>query len=422
MKKIMFSLFPIFFISISVFADQPVNYGNNVYALFSENFNGIKIDLDAWTGQTNNGNSTQTPNLNDRDRVAFIEWNGGGDLFGLVTERGVMDYSSSEARIEGNTFFRMETIQGGGWSGFGYQFRTSTDAIAKQDMSAYANGSIEFWARSSSPNVGNYKFGIKQNGYERMFSLSGLGFTPNGQWQKITIQFGTASFPNTWLTDVEAPLLVLTNNTTAIIDFDQIVWRKAGNPVSWDIKLMDVNTKQLSASSEITWTNLSSLGTWKVADQYFELKMDCIPDKNWGIQIFSNAKAAYASPEYTGASTDTAFGLINTIDTQIMLPMAWRITDKTLPFVGNGAYGSYNQTLELAYHNAGTYDGLYDSGTLSTGVNAPNPQNWMPWFFLKDRCQYASDTDLEADEYTKVWTNKGFHAAPSASDETYYGM
>jgi hypothetical protein len=424
MKKFLFSLLSITVLSIAAYADQPVNYGNNVYSIYSENFNGVKTSLEKWTGQTNNGVKTQNPELSDRDRTYWSEWNGGGDGLGIIDIRGDMSYTGTEERIDGAQYYRYISKQGNGWSGFSIVFKDSAGGDGGnilRDMSLYAGGTIEFWARSNDTASQGYKAGLKNTLVDgqgdKVVVISNYGFAADNSWHKVVIPISALGAD---LTIVSNPFHFITSNITSMIDIDQIVWKKAGNAVSWSVKLKNVSNSQDAGSGPITWTP-SLPGSWKTANQYFELKLDCIPSKHWGIQIFSDAKSSSASPKYTGASTDTAFGLVNVEDPARMLPMAWRVTDKALPFVGTGSNGSYNQTLELALTPEGvTPVGLYDSGSLANGINIPlgDRYGWQPWFFLKDRAQYSSDAALEADDYTKVWTYKGFHGSP----DNYWGM
>ncbi|MDR2425560.1 MAG: hypothetical protein LBD46_00010 [Endomicrobium sp.] len=428
------SVAPLFAQSIAG-STQTSNFGNNIYSLYSENFNGIKIDLHLWSGQTNNGTPTQTPNLNDIDRVRLIEWNGGTAGWGAVSERGDLEYSNNEEKVEGNKFFRVNFLQAvtNGWAGWGFIFKDGTTADngygnnTYRDMSAYANGKIEFWVRTSATSSQYFQVGFQtsSNG-DKLVTLGSLsGFVMDGKWHKVSIDLTPY---NSFLNNVKMPFIMTmsgANAYSAILDLDQIVWKKAGNAVSWDAKLMVVSTAvyQESSSSEITWTLTNAMPNgWKAADQYLELTLDCIPNDNWGIQIFSDTKAAYANPKYTGASTDTAFGLVNTDDTTKMIPLAWRVTDKVLPYTGTGnsSIGDYNQTLEIGFYSGGNISGIgtVNAGLYDSGSPAPNKEAYHPWFYLKDKSQYASDAALEAEDYIRVWDKRGFHASP----DSYWGM
>jgi hypothetical protein len=312
-------------------------------------------------------------------------------------------------------------------------FKTADNANTFRDMSAYKNGTLEFWARTtlSSANLQNYFVGIQTSTSDYVLSLASLNLMPNNNWQKITINLSRWNVSNdAILKDVKCPFLMTINNAATsggVVDIDQIIWRKPNAAASWSAKLVKVSTAPFTsysytplASNAITWTITSLPGGWKVADQYIELKIDSVPGNNWGIQIFSNAVDGTNTPKYSGTvSTSTAWGLIDTKNPMKMLPMAWRVTDKVLPFVGyyykpdgKDAVAASNQTLELAYTSSGTLSdgatkynsGLYDSGTLGKGyeIDEAKRKAWQPWFFLKDKKTYLNDTKLREDDYTII--------------------
>ncbi|MDR2192146.1 MAG: hypothetical protein LBO62_04645 [Endomicrobium sp.] len=431
MKKLLFTLSALIFFIPFVFSAQSENIGRNIYAIYSENFNGVKIDWNLWTGQLNNGTATETAiNISsDNAREWPDTWRGSG---GVATYNIVEStYSSTESK-DGNKFLRHTITLRGLNASSAWDiicFVDNNDAPISRNMSGYAGGKLEFWARSSSQDTQNLKIGIKANNANRLTTLGNAGFTADGFWHKISIDLNTLVGNNTtWLNYVSAPFVVVAEyyaSADIIIDFDCIVWKKAGNAVSWDAKLMDVSTNQQSTSAEIKWTMPNGIPNgWKVADQYFELNLDCIPNDNWGIQIFSDTKSSNANPKYTGTSTDTAFGLIDTVDTTKMLPLAWRVTDKVLPYVGteNPVTGDYSQTLSIGFFPGGNISGVAEyvnAGLYDSGSVAPNSQAYHPWFYLKDKAQYNNnDAALEADEYIRVWDKRGFHASPDA----YWGM
>ncbi|MDR1941868.1 MAG: hypothetical protein LBQ47_06050, partial [Endomicrobium sp.] len=422
MKKIIFVLLLTMFLPIVSFAVQTTNYGDPVYAIFSENFNGIKVDLQMWTGQSDRA---ETVSLNDRDRAFVAPWAGGGDGINYST----LEYASVADSRDGNIYGRITTTAGNGWSGFTILFKDSASGDGNNvapSMMEYSGGTLEFWARSSHAPSLNYQVGIQTNSGDKLVTLGNLGFVANNTWQKLSIDLTQW---NSFLGAVGGPFHMITTNNPATFDFDAVVWRKPGNSVSYDVRLMDVATHQQSTMTYITWDNNSIGSQWKVANQYLELNLKSLPSgansgMNWGIQIFSNATAANnpsASPAYSGSTVAVTFGLINTSDTARMLPMCWRVTDKALPYTGPG--NANNQTTNIAFF-AGDQTlgaGLYDSGsTTSAGLPDPNAERYHTWFFLKDKSQFGETGVYDGADYLRVWDRRGFHSA--AGELNYFGM
>jgi hypothetical protein len=92
--------------------------------------------------------------------------------------------------------------------------------------------------------------------------------------------------------------------------------------------IRNISDNQPAANGLITWSSVAAgTTTWKTANQYIEISYSGLP-ASWGIQIYTDNKAATANPKYTGTA-DPA-GLVKTDNTIISLPMAWRITDSVI--------------------------------------------------------------------------------------------
>ncbi|MDR1695877.1 MAG: hypothetical protein LBR69_04525 [Endomicrobium sp.] len=111
-----------------------------------------------------------------------------------------------------------------------------------QNMSAYMNGTIEFWVRSSTPNAGTLiSLGYKEKHFStgaetpRVKSIASLNpsFTSDGNWQKIILPVNGAAFGVAdsvieagLSNNVVLPLLVEVSGAVTF-DIDCIVWRKS---------------------------------------------------------------------------------------------------------------------------------------------------------------------------------------------------
>ena len=422
-----------FFTAGKLLAGNTTNYGKNVYAIFSENFNGVKMSLHEWTGQMNGASPTETPDLTDRDRAEVYLWPSPPATQIQLSDPNIT-YTTLEDPQDGNEYWRITTSGGGNWwDGMSVTFVDSFSSETFRNMSDYAGGTIEFWARSSSVNATGYRIGITATSGDKWINIGNIGFSPNGTWQKIRIElrdytYLEAKFAVVATENIKNAFLFFTNNMNSYIDLDGIVWRKPGSAVSFDAILMDVGTTTPSSTSYLTWDENVLQTGWKAANQYVELSLDCIPGDNWGVQVYTDCTAALnpsANPAYTGTMTSAApMGLIDTSDTAKVLPMAWRITDKLLPFTGTNdpVMQDYDQTLNIGFFPGGydgltyVYPGLYDSG--STG---PNPQFYHTWFYIKDKAQFGSEPDVSyGGDYIRAWSRKGFHAA--AGSGNYFGM
>ncbi|AKL98056.1 hypothetical protein [Endomicrobium proavitum] len=440
MRKFFITLSLIVVATANVFAAQSENYGSNIYGLFSENFNGAKLSLSAWTGQLNAGAPTETPNLDDRDRAEVYVFGGGSVFMTTVVYTSAHNTLGGQS-LDGIWFWRIIASTGGNtWDGFSVTLVSSSSVTPIPDaprlMSAYKDGSIEFYARSAHPTVENFNVGITllyndSVSVDYVDTLGSYGFTADGTWQKVIFPLTSANLGatvdmDTWR--IKNIFVLLKNNSTGTLEIDQIIWKKASAPVTFDFKLMDTATGLASANSYISWNENKIAQGWQVSDEYLELNLDSLPNDNssWGIQIYTDATSsnAQANPKYTGVlNSSTNFGLISTSDTTKMIPMAWRVTDKVLPYVGtnNVAMEDYNQTKNISLFLGG-YDGpdyvapgLYDSGNPGTGS-----QFYHCWFFMKDKSQFGMAADVyNGMDYLRVWDKRGFHAA---AGETFYGM
>lgn len=415
--RILSAAFMIFFSLSPVFADN--NIGRNVYSVYTENFNGVKIEYRDWTGQIDR---PQVVDSADLDRGAF--WpNKYGNASIVVDE---LLYEEGEERIDGNKFWRaninINAASSSVWMPVNF-VNPLYNGTEERNMNAYIGGTLEFWIRSSSPQADHVRVGIVAEWGNKVAMTYQL-FTPNGEWQKIVIPLSNLYSINR----VSAPFILLADASyftlsfpiNLVIDIDNIVWKKASGAGSFNITIKNISDNE--AAQEITWDqSVFGLG-WRAANQYVELDLDSLPDDNWGVQIYTDNTSNEASPQYTGDMTpDITSGLVSEEDPSKMLPMCWRVTDKVLPYSGTGdpVAKDYDKTLNMriGYDPEEDAYGLYDSGS-----NDPGASTYFPWFFMKDKAMFTyADPDIyNGADYLKVWDKKGFHAA--AGEVNYWGM
>ncbi|MBQ3943535.1 MAG: hypothetical protein II669_04375, partial [Elusimicrobia bacterium] len=128
---------------------------------------------------------------------------------------------------------------------------------------------------------------------------------------------------------------------------------------------------------------------WSVAEQYLEMDVDGeFQNNNWKIRVYTN---------------NDINGLYNIDNENDVLPMAWKISCSTLPYVytdydAQGNPFQNKNTYEIGENKseAGEFFGLYDAGKVEflhdEGVK------WLyPWFFVK--------ANGDTSEYSVIWQN-----------------
>jgi len=355
------------------------NNTRNVYSVFSDNFNGIHFDAPS----------------SDTDSVGFQLWK----------DQSMTGETMSDTPIEGKSYSKLtngtpdpdHSIWKYGGGGF-----VSTNSNGYNDMSAYYDGNIKFYARSSDSNMANMKVGVKLNGTEIMVTLASLGFTANGQWQELT--FALTSSTSSGITSAnlaKTNVLFIFNlpEDNYVVDesicFDNIRWVKnnAGATFSVVRKNVSDNSEVSDQTTPISFSEDTYGQGWSVADQYLEMDIDGeFTGNNWTVRVFTNNDIA---------------GLYNVDDTSDVLPTAWKVSCSTLPYVytdydDQGVSFQNKNTLEIGEKKgeSGEIFGLYDQGKVDflqdTGVE------WLyPWFFVKT----TGDTSAQS----IILNNEGCH-------------
>jgi len=353
-KKILSSVFALAlaaaFVPAMLFGD---NRNLNIFGIFSETFDGV--NWDAPPAEAANPNNVRlftwgNPTISPQQRPADIPLN---DM------------------VDGREFWIL--VGGGGGQGMGITFVDSTNNTARTvDMSAFAGGYLEFWARSWVPSAPNVSFGFATgiSGGDQVQTLGSLGFVANSQWQRIRIPLPSAAN----LTDVRVPFLV--TGISPPVDIDSVVWRR---PTAGTFGVTVRNISDNAEVSEISWAQ-NAIGNFAVAEQYIELNLDRLNARNWGIQIYTDNRrtaAPAANPQFTGVAAANPVGLVNEDDTTQALPMRWRINNGELTNFGN---------------LTSTVPGHY-------------------WIWLTDRQHWHVDSAnlYDGARYVTVWSNRGIH-------------
>jgi hypothetical protein len=293
---------------------------------------------------------------------------------------------------------------GGIFMQFGYN---GTDASPKvpTNMSAYANGSLQFMAKIYT------ECGVKvewTTGSKELLMHANLGVAMDNQWHQVSVPL--SSFTGIDLSSITCPAdffsqWVASPPLTRTLWIDNVLWQKFNPNPSVTCKLK--NALSHAVATEVTWSGVNLGSTrWKAADQYIELSYDFFTP-NWGIQIYTDNTAAGANPRYHGAGNPA--GLVGQTNaggldpSSSTLAMCWRITDSTItvPNIQQGA--------------AGASDRLWDS-------NVVNGDQYPCFFWMKDKgtpddpaTTSVNEVFVNADDYITAWDSRGIHHAEGAN-------
>ncbi len=365
-KNFILSLFVLLFALSSVVL--AANNTRNVYSVYSDNFTGAHFY----------GESVTVPS-SDEDGMKEYHWN-----------QKMVVTPQSDGVVEGVQYSRYTIPAEMGWDVIAYTPVTGSNTVAPRDMSAYANGSIKFLARSTKSSfltakVGyQYRYSGSDTNYTK--TLSELNFVADGQWHELSIPV-----PSVNLGLVKALFLFqpMTLTEGDYIDIDNIRWVKnnAGATFSVIRKKVSDNTVVSDQTAPISFSEDSYGQGWTVADQYLELDIDGeMLNNNWTVRVFTNNDIA---------------GLYNVNDTTDVLPTAWKASCTTLPYSYTDDKGANINTLQIGENKnqAGDLLGLYDAGKVAL---IGEDVKWLyPWFFVT--------TQNDTSAASLVFCNQGCH-------------
>ncbi len=348
-------MFTLLFATSFVFAG---NIGRAVYGVLTETYNGASID-----------------NPSAGDDYAH-NW-------------GSPDSSSD--RIEG----AISTSVGSQWW-FGVCFDSP------QDMSAYTGGRLYFSAKvpttidiNNAGNVFKVSDGVDEivqfnstniKRIDNGSTVLGTTISNDNKWHTYYIDLSSFGGEDLDLTNITYPFIVgnTTNNKTLLID--NVYWTKASSATrSFNVTVKNISDNQVAANEIITWNQSCFRQSWTAAEQYIELDLDQ-ESSNWFVRVYLD----------NGKATRNGLYCVDSDDSEIVLPMAWRVSPNLLP-------NSTGDTLQIAevYHAAADVVRLYDYG--KHGSTDPW---WYPWIYAIDKTKPLGDDEIK---FTKVWDMQGIH-------------
>ncbi|MHB9154845.1 MAG: hypothetical protein ACYC5N_04020 [Endomicrobiales bacterium] len=269
---------------------------------------------------------------------------------------------------------------GGMWMQFGYDGYTNPKV--PQNMSAYSGGRIEFMVKTAVEMTVKIEWGASGASEKRI--NADLGIPLDNQWHRAQVPL--SAFTGIDLTAITIPAgfhalwMASPPGYARTYYIDNVNWVKPAldmTPLLLTPRTIGTNFP----SASIVWSGVQ-LGVtgWKNTNQYVECTLK-YSTATWGIQIYTDNKAATANPRYTG--TGSAGGLVDGADTTKALPMCWRIVDVT--------------TTTYTIANTADYAHLY-SPDIGDG--------FYPWMYIKDK----SDPDfVNSADYITAWDLRGIH-------------
>ncbi|MDR1695632.1 MAG: hypothetical protein LBR69_03250 [Endomicrobium sp.] len=396
MKKILITLSLLIVSSTISFAAD--NIGRNVYSIYSENFNGVKI------------NWLISPYYDQASLDNCMIWVGWGAAAAAVP--AFVSTDALPGAFEGSYYWRLTSTAGNGsYWGNGVQFVSGVGggSPGNVNMSDYYGGTIEFYFRPDNLTIcNNLSVGITDvaASNDRLYTLSSLATSTIqlNEWNKAVIKLdGSRSITSTYLSSILYCFMYSASLTTVgTVDFDQIVWKKAsGNMTNNSFSVTAKNISNDAVASSITWNSseITAGDRWFAAEQYLQIDLDYLESDNWKVLVYTNDSAVYTGSE-TGYS-----GLINMADTSKKIPMSWRATNKVLTSTGDPSY----------------IIGIEDNEPADFYAVGPDGKKWKCWFFMRDLSHFQlldeENIRVQDNDSVVVWDKRGFHGAPG---QTWY--
>lgn len=402
-KFVSLLLFILLGVSSFVVAES-VNNKRNVYSVYSDNFNGVHF-----YDYENNPNVPE----DDGDGIKFDIWNDQWTPNG--TMRSTTIYSSDgDIAPEGKSYTRY--IFGEyTWAGCAYARKVHVTDDAKIDMTAYEKveieqtktGEIKFVLRSQYPNVlDKCQVGfialdgtnVKYQYFEFLKNLS-VNFSSNTtSWQEFSYKIPTDAAP--YLDKVTTLFALKIENVkkgsilNETLDIDNIRWVKPEvSGVSFSVIMKNISdNKQVNTSLTFSPDAYGQSNHWPVTQQYLELDIDGeFSQNNWGVRLYSSSTTA---------------GLYDENNPSKVLPMSWKVSCSTLPYVyvkDKQTDKKDKNTFEIGENwseDGKDFYGYYDLGKYNY-TGEIGDKWWFPWFAVKP----LNDTT----EDSLVWTNEGYH-------------
>ena len=350
-------MFTVLFATSFVFAG---NIGRAVYGVYTETYNGVGLYMD----------SAGT------DKVLFDSYNWN------------FDANYTDDKFEGTKSLKVNNDT---YASFYFSSKP-------QNMYAYTGGRIYFSLKYPD-EVAKDKGFIKiedttsqkaicfdsdlivriDDGHEQL----GTSIENDGAWH--TYYIALSSFTGLDLNNINCPLIVSSSLSSG--DFflmDNVYWTKAQNePRAFNVTVKNISNNQTPADDKITWTQAAYRQSWTVAEQYIELDLDQEGSNNWYIRTYLN----------NGKATRNGLYCVDSDGSEIVLPMAWRISKELMP--------NSDSTFQISKDAWGW---LYDSGKVTPAPDSGGVAYAYPWAYFYD----ISDDSLIL-ERTIVWDLRGCH-------------
>ncbi|WP_372518671.1 hypothetical protein [Candidatus Ruminimicrobiellum ovillum] len=266
-----------------------------------------------------------------------------------------------------------------------------------QDMSAYAGGRVYFSAKVPTTidleNTGNVFKVADGNDKVVYFNSTNIkridsnltGINNDNNWHTYYIELSSFVDPLTNdglnLSNITY-LFVLgsTSNDNSLL-IDNVYWTKAPNATrAFNVTVKNISDNQVATNDKITWTQAAYRQSWTAAQQYIELDLDK-ESSNWYVRMYLN----------NGKTSRKGLYCVDSDGSEIVLPMAWRISRDLLP--------NSDATFQIKEDSWGW---LYDSGKTTPDANGVA---WAwPWAKFFD----ITDTGLDLPN-TIAWSLQGCH-------------
>lgn len=358
----------------------------NVYGFYSETFPGMKYDL-------------ANPGVGGID----------GAIMGFY---GSYSLSVITPPAGGDGIQALQVTDNGTQNQAGVYMQFGNPSEVATNMSEYQNGTYTFMIRANA----EVSITIKDaNGFAEKFLSSYVSL--DNQWHQVSIPLTQANWGYTTSSvDGVTPTGKLIDFTTIkniafatkwlapgvagrTFAIDNVLWIKPNTAATLTAALKNIVGN--GAASSITWSGVTPGTTkWKAADQYIELDFDYFTP-NWGIQIYTDNKAADANPLYRG--TNNPAGLVGQTATggidpsSSTLAMCWRVVDNS------------TTTLNIQRGAPGFPDRLWEN-TLGNGYPC--------FLWMEDRGTKATTTPpssgfSDSADYVTVWDSRGIQHAES---------
>ena len=292
------------------------------------------------------------------------------------------------------------SIQTYGWAGYYFQEGSLTNVSDVRDLSGFADKYITFWVKTPVDLEVSLRTRDIDAGRERSkIMLSEYSIPADNNWHEVFIAADDFKNRDDRLDFANSKVFfnfaVIGDKVTDHSDkfyvagLKYIKTKTATPDISIAIKKR--NTNEAEPSGEIGFSGASLGGGWTIGDQYMEIAYDT-DELSWGIQIYTDNKAAAANPSYPGDPTKVIdqqpAGMLGVGVPDIVCPMTWLALDTP----ASGA-GVITPPTKLAVD-------ANDTLTLDLSQFIAAGQN--PLYYVYLACDVDTDGTLEASDIQSI--------------------